>query len=211
MGLLAPLYIAGALAIALPILFPLIRRTPHGRKDFSSLMFLQASPPRLTRRSRLNNIILLLLRAAALALLALAFARPFFHSASDLDVSKATGRRVAILVDTSASMRRDDLWQQANTRVDEVLKDLSPADEVGLFLFDRSVRPAFTVDECNSTDPARRAAMLKSRLGEAKPTWAPTKLGEAVASVADQLADTQGNKDTLDKLGRQLVLVSDLQ
>ena len=65
MSLLAPLYIAGALAVALPILFHLIRRTPEGRQEFSSLMFLAPSPPRITRRSRLNNIVLLLLRAAA--------------------------------------------------------------------------------------------------------------------------------------------------
>ena len=66
MGLLAPLYIAGGLAIGLPILFHLIRRTPHMRQVFSSLMFLSPSPPRLTRRSRLNNILLLILRATAL-------------------------------------------------------------------------------------------------------------------------------------------------
>ncbi len=92
MGLLAPLYIAGLLAITLPIVFHLIRRTPHGRQEFSSLMFLTPSPPRLTRRSRLSNILLLLLRAAALALLALAFARPFFHGDDDRDVSQSRGR-----------------------------------------------------------------------------------------------------------------------
>src|SRR5439155_7419791 len=74
MSFLAPLYIAGALAVALPIIFHLIRRTPQGRQEFSSLMFLAPSPPRITRRSRLSNIVLLLLRAAALCLLAFAFA-----------------------------------------------------------------------------------------------------------------------------------------
>src|SRR5215213_10633211 len=101
MSLLAPLYIAGALAIALPIVFHLIRRAPHGRQDFSSLMFLTASPPRLTRRSRLNNIVLLLLRAAALALLAFAFARPFLRRDAELNVTQSQGRRVAIVLDTS--------------------------------------------------------------------------------------------------------------
>src|SRR5919107_5630083 len=100
MSLLAPLYIAGLLAIAAPIIFHLIRRTPQGRQSFSSLMFLDPSPPRITRRSRLTNIVLLLLRAAALALLAFAFARPFFKQRADGGVSAADGRRVAILVDT---------------------------------------------------------------------------------------------------------------
>jgi hypothetical protein len=74
MGLLAPLYLAGLAALSLPILFHLIRRTPRGRQTFGSLMFLAPSPPRLSRRSRLDQWLLLLLRAAALALLAMAFA-----------------------------------------------------------------------------------------------------------------------------------------
>lgn len=77
MGVLAPLYLAGLAALSLPLIFHLVRRTPRGRQEFSSLMFLLPSPPRLTRRSRLDQILLLLLRLAALALLAFAFARPF--------------------------------------------------------------------------------------------------------------------------------------
>ena len=80
MSLLAPLYFLGALAVGLPILFHLIRRQPKGQVEFSSLMFLRPTPPRLTRRSRLDNWFLLLLRALALTLLAAAFARPFLRS-----------------------------------------------------------------------------------------------------------------------------------
>src|SRR5215207_9785393 len=133
MTFLAPLYIAGLVALSLPILFHLIRRTPQGRQAFSSLMFLQPSPPRLTRRSRLSNILLLILRAAALALLALAFARPLFQNRAEADPGAGRSKRVAILVDTSASMRRGDLWAQAKAKVDEALKEATPADEVGLF------------------------------------------------------------------------------
>ncbi len=84
MSLLAPLYFLGALAVGLPILFHLIRRQPKGQVEFSSLMFLRPTPPRLTRRSRLDNWLLLLLRALALMLLAAAFARPFLRSVADL-------------------------------------------------------------------------------------------------------------------------------
>ena len=75
MSLLAPLYVIGAFAIGAPILFHLIRRQPKGQVPFSSLMFLKPTPPRLTRRSRLDNWLLLLLRALALILMAIAFAR----------------------------------------------------------------------------------------------------------------------------------------
>ena len=66
MSLLAPLYFLGALAVGLPIVFHLIRRRPKGEVEFSSLMFLKPTPPRLTRRSRLENLPLLLIRALAL-------------------------------------------------------------------------------------------------------------------------------------------------
>jgi hypothetical protein len=213
MGLLAPLYFAGALAVALPILFHLIRRTPHSRQIFSSLMFLAQSPPRLTRRSRLTNILLLILRAAALVVLAAAFARPFLSRAADLESTRAGGRRVAILLDTSASMRRADLWQQAIRQAERAVDELTPSDEASLYLFDEHVRPAMTLTEWNELEPARRATILKSRLAEAKPGWSATQLGDAIATVADSLADAQNanNKNAPEKAARQVILISDMQ
>ena len=67
MSFLAPLFVLGALAIAAPILFHLIRRTSKEKIPFSSLMFLQPTPPRVTKKSRLENILLLLLRCAVLS------------------------------------------------------------------------------------------------------------------------------------------------
>ena len=60
MSFLAPLFLLGAAAIALPILFHLARRTTREHLLFSSLMFLQPTPPRVTRRSRLEHLLLLL-------------------------------------------------------------------------------------------------------------------------------------------------------
>ncbi len=140
MSLLTPLYLLGLAAISLPILFHLIRRTPRGRQAFSSLMFLSPSPPRLTRRSRIEQWLLLLLRAAALILLAIAFARPFLRHAANLSWAGVRGRRVVILLDTSASMQRRGLWQQAVARVERTLSGLEVVDEVALFTFDADVR-----------------------------------------------------------------------
>jgi hypothetical protein len=212
-SLLAPLYLLAAAAIALPIIFHLIRRTPQKRQVFSSLMFLTPSPPRLTRRSRLTNILLLLLRAAALALLAFAFARPFFYRAADINQSVTQGKRLALLVDTSASIRRGNLWEQAKKQVEQALADVTPADEVALFLFDRGVHPAFTFDQWNQLEPTRRAPMLRARLDDASPTWLSTNLGDALASVADQLAEGKSSTPHSNEVvsRRQIVLISDLQ
>jgi hypothetical protein len=219
MGFLAPLYIAGFAAIALPILFHLIRRAPQGRVQFSSLMFLQASPPRLTKRSRLTNILLLILRASAFLLLALAFARPFLHHGPDLDPFNASGRRLALLVDVSASMRRGDLWTQAQQQVDSVLAGVTPADEVELLLFDTRTRPAMTFREWNETPAGQRVAVMRARFAEAQPTWLGTNLGDAIATAADGVSESpaaagaEGKMATpaRDNVVRQVVLVSDLQ
>src|SRR6267154_2638940 len=144
MSFLAPLFLLGALAVSLPVIFHLIRRTTRERTPFSSLMFLQPSPPRLTRRSRLEHILLLLLRCAILCLLALGFARPFIKKPAHADPTSASARRIVVLVDSSASMRRANLWADARQRVESVLSKTLPADQVALFTFDRRVNPLVT-------------------------------------------------------------------
>ena len=54
---LAPLFLLGGLAIAGPVLFHLIRRNTREKFTFSSLMFLRADPPKVTRKSRLEDIL----------------------------------------------------------------------------------------------------------------------------------------------------------
>ena len=82
MTFLAPLFLLGALAIAGPVLFHLIRRNTKEKFTFSSLMFLRPDLPRVTRKSRLEAILLLIVRCALLAVMALAFARPFFRQSN---------------------------------------------------------------------------------------------------------------------------------
>ncbi len=171
MSLLTPLYVLGLAAISLPILFHLIRRTPTGRVAFSSLMFVTATPPRLTRRSRLDQWLLLLLRAAALILLALAFARPFWRTASVSDVGDLPDRTMVLLVDTSASMRRAGIWSQVVAQVNDVVRDLSPGDLVALYGFDSRVTRWLSLDESGSVPASERARLVRSRLEQARPGW----------------------------------------
>ncbi len=210
MSFLAWAFGLGALAVGFPLLFHLIRRTPRGQQPFSSLMFLTPSPPRLTRRSRLDQWLLLLLRIAAIALLALAFMRPFFRQTAVFDLTTAPGRRVAIVLDISASMRRGDLWTQAVSQVKRVLDGLDRADDVALFTFDRTVH---NLVEFNTRDAAteleQKKAVVWDALKKQSPGWLETNLAGALMTVADQLsaaADLEQNKATL-----QIVLVSDSQ
>ena len=208
MSFLAPLFIAGLSAIALPILFHLIRRTPQGHVPFSSLMFLEPSPPRLTRRSRLDNLLLLLLRGLALTCIALAFARPFLREASQLDLSGLRGRRVAILLDTSASMRRANLWQDAQREVSRVLSGLGPADQVAVVAFDERVRTLLDFEE-PLPEGASRKTLIENRLTRVTPGWNATDLGAALVTVAEMLVEANDREQSDATL--QVILVSDLQ
>src|SRR5438477_604902 len=139
MSFLAPLFLLGALAVALPVLFHLIRRTSRERTLFSSLMFLMPTPPRVTRRSRLENIFLLLLLCLVLCLLALGFARPFIQRPVAGNPKSGLAKRILILLDTSASMRRGSLFPEARAKAQEIIQQAAPIDQVALFTFDRQV------------------------------------------------------------------------
>lgn len=211
MGVLAPLYLVGLTALALPLVFHLIRRTPRGRREFSSLMFLMPSPPRLTRRSRLDQILLLLLRLAALTLLAFAFARPFLRESATLALEDLPARRVAILLDASASMRRGDLWQQALTQVEKELADLAPHDEVALYTFgDRlHAQVGFESASADAEAAGKRPEIVRQAANKLLPTWQSTDLAAALIELARELDATSDVKQHTGE--PQIILISDFQ
>ncbi len=208
MSFLAPLFLLGSFAVALPVIFHLIRRTTRERKHFSSLMFLMPSPPRLTRRSRLEHLLLLLLRCGVLCLLALGFARPFIKKALDTPQPSGNEKRVVLLLDTSASMRRPNLWSDARARAESIIRDASPADQISVATFDRQLHELITFDEWNRTAAGERAALAIRKLAEISPGWSSTHLGEAIISAAETLADTKSKAVTGP---REIILISDLQ
>jgi hypothetical protein len=209
---LAPLFLAGAAAVALPFLFHLIRRSSREKIVFSSLMFLEPSPPRLTKRSRLEHILLLLLRCAVVTLLALAFARPFFERPMAASPAGEQSTRVAVLVDASGSMRREDLWAQAQARARKVVGDLKPSDTFALYSFDTQLRPLLTFAEAGRLNAGERAAAAEARLKAVQPGWAGTHLGHALLNATEQLVE-QLNRDAKDQgnAALRLVVVSDMQ
>ena len=212
MSFLAPLFLFGALAVAAPVIFHLIRRTSREKMPFSSLMFLQSTPPRMTRQNRLENIFLLILRCLVLLLLALGFSRPFFQKPVSADPGTGAGRRLVVLLDASASMQQDGLWTEARRKVEQALRDVTPADSVSLLVFDRSARPLVSFEQWKSTPAGERLALLTQRLASANPGWAGTHLGHALLTAVEALEDNSGRDAQRAATGpRRIVVVSDLQ
>ena len=181
MSLLSPWFLAGLALIAGPIIAHLIRRATRDRISFSGMRFLSASAPRLDRRSRVQHPLLLALRMLTLALLALAFARPYFETDSPLAPSVNPPRHVIAILDTSASMHRDGLWSQAQDRVRAIVAELNEQDDFTLLLAGTSVQSALNAETWRMNPPNERRALLDAALARwAAPGWSAFHLDHAV-------------------------------
>src|SRR5512134_2682959 len=100
---LVPLFLLGIAGVVVPIVVHLTRRQRRNVVHFPSLMFLEKVPYQEQRRRRIQHWFLLSLRALALALLAIAFARPFMQD-TEIGLGAAGGpREVVVLIDQSYS------------------------------------------------------------------------------------------------------------
>jgi hypothetical protein len=130
MGFLSPWFLAGALAVAVPIYLHLLRRhttTPH---PFSSLMFFERRTQTSTRQRRLRYLLLLSLRMAVLLLLGLAFASPYINR----PVANAPGDKLMLIaVDNSFSMRAGSRLADAKREAISVLGTRNRSERAQVF------------------------------------------------------------------------------
>ena len=101
---LNPLALFGLLALAVPILVHLFGRRVAKRQRFPSLRLLQLLTTTPTTRSQPSDILLLLLRCAAVGAAAFALAQPRFTTANRQRQERAPAR--VVIIDTSESMKR---------------------------------------------------------------------------------------------------------
>ena len=195
MGLLAPLFLLGLAAIAVPIVIHMIQRERKEVIEFPSLMFVRRIPFHSFRRQRIRHWFLLLLRCAALALLVLAFTRPFIRSPALAAVTDGA-REVVVLLDRSYSMGYLDHWTRARDAARDVVNGLAPDDQATLIFFDSGAAagPRSTTD---------RASLL-GLIGDAELSAGVTRFGPAL-----KLAEGIFEGSELPRL--EAVLISDFQ
>ena len=196
MGLVAPLVLAGLAALAVPILIHLIQREKNRVVEFPSLMFLRRIPYRSVRRRRIRHLALLLVRLAALTLIVLAFARPFFRRDSLAAATQKGAREVAILVDISYSMGYGDRWTRARGAARDAIEKLAPGDRASLILFSDGASAAVR----SSTNRSE----LSSALAAASPGAGATRFAPALKLAASLLAESALPQ-------REILLISDFQ
>lgn len=144
LGFLVPAFLAGLAALVVPIVIHLRHREWERPHRFPSLMFLRRIPIRSARRRRITDWLLLALRAAVVALLVAAFARPFLRRTDAAGTTEAA-RAVAVLLDRSLSMSHREVWGAALDSARQVVRSLRPGDRVSLIRFDDQVEVAQTL------------------------------------------------------------------
>ena len=195
MTFLTPLFLIALAGLAVPVLLHLIQRERKQVVQFPSLMFLRRIPYQSVRRRRIRHWLLLMMRLAALALIVLAFARPFFRGA-DPAVAAGGAREVVILVDRSYSMGYGDRWTRAQAEARRAIDGLNPVDRASIVFFGSTPDVALR----STSDKGR----LQSALAAAQLSAGATHYGPVLKLAGSILAES-----TLPR--REVVLITDFQ
>ncbi len=181
--------IAGAAAMTLPIWIHLLLRQRAKVMEIGSIRFVKHVVRRTKSRQRIQRWLLLSLRALAVLLLGLLFARPY------LPDTPADGRtrEVAVLIDRSASMSAEHedgrtAIKNAARRASKYIDTLGDQAIVHIGLFDASGVQSISLSE----------------LEDVKAVSTGTRFDDAFAWATDLLAAS-------DRADRSLLLLSDLQ
>jgi hypothetical protein len=165
MGFFAPWFLAGAVAVGLPLWLHLLKRHKTDPKLFPSLMFFEYRETSSVKHRRLDHILLFALRALMLLLLALLFASPFIRRSS----AAADGKKLTVVaIDRSFSMRDGDRLARAKNEAERVLANLRPGEQAQVIALAGQVQALTQV----INDPAAlRAAVASVQPGDSRASY----------------------------------------
>lgn len=190
-------FLFGALGAAVPLVLHLVRRQRAGIHVFSMVRFLISSQRAIVRQQRFRRILLLLLRMAACAILAVIFARPFLRDQDETVFAGTQPEAVSILVDTSYSMGYGNRIALAKRRAAEILNELQTGDQVALLTFAVQARVVREI----GPNQAELPILLDTQVNA---TFQATDYVEALRAADDQLSGSDFDR-------RTVYLVSDFQ
>ncbi|MFW5968764.1 MAG: BatA domain-containing protein, partial [Persicimonas sp.] len=194
MSFLEPLFLAGLLAAAIPIVIHLINRRKATRQPFPAMRLLRESQKKEARSIKVRQWLLLLLRVLVVAALAFALAKPYFESEEGLTASERYPTAVVFVVDDSASMRHGDWWERAEESVEDELGELRPWDEAALI---------------TTTDPDGPLNGFRDQHDEVEEAFEEVDPGGRSADLSDGLEAAADLLSGSQLPGKRIVVVSD--
>jgi Aerotolerance regulator N-terminal/von Willebrand factor type A domain len=195
MNFLAPAFLAGLAAIAIPVIIHLINRERKVVVEFPSLMFLERIPYRSVRRQKIRHLLLLILRCLAIALLVAAFARPFLQR-RQAAITGSGARELVILLDRSSSMGYAGRWTKARDAAIKAVRGLSATDRATLVVF--------AGDAAVASDPMANPDRIVAAINATKLSAEGTRYAPAL-KLASQIISAS----SLPR--REVVVISDFQ
>ena len=189
MAFLNPFFLFGLLAASIPLIIHLWNRRRVVTIDFSSLMFLMAAHRENARRFQLRQLLILLLRMAIVALIALALARPFLTLG--LPVASVRAKTdIVIVLDNSYSMAHQDVdgirFEKAQTLAIDIMDTLRHGDSAALILMSDIPNPIFRqlTPDLGSVTAAIHAATVSYRATNVQPSL---ELAHEILTESEQL------------------------
>ena len=176
MGLLAPWFLAGAAALAVPLYLHLLRRHTSNPQPFSSLMFFEQRTQSSIKHRRLRYLLLLALRLSLLALLVLAFAGPFIDRPA---VSAANDKLLLLVVDNSFSMRAGSRLADAKREAESVLASRNASQRAQVMALGSHLQ---VLTQPTQDSPTLSAAINAIEPGDSRGSFA--ELARALRSAA---------------------------
>jgi hypothetical protein len=154
MSFVHPLFLLALSAVIIPIIIHLFHFRRFKKVYFPNINFLERLSDETQKQARLKHLLVLLTRILAIALLVMAFARPYIPR--DDQHGGAEGNIVSIYVDNSFSMEAGsslgNLLDQARLTAAEIAASFNPTDRFQLLTNDFEARHQRFVsrDEFNS-------------------------------------------------------------
>ena len=175
----------GVSAIGVPILIHLLNKRRVERVVWAAMRFLRLSVEQNQRRIRIEDMILLILRCALVALLALVLARPVLRSSSAASVLGSNDVTAVVILDNSYSMTQTDgvrsRFDAAREAAETVITSLPAGSSAAVLLASDIVAPVIP-------EPTFDLTYAAGQLKKAKIFDRPTDLLPSVREALNTLS-----------------------
>jgi len=213
---LDPIFLWSVAAVAIPVLIHLYYRQRYRRVKFSTVRFLRAASSRARRSLRLEELLLLFLRAMLLLLLGLALAGPVWKFTRAALLGGGGNTHAALFLDNSYSMGRlrnnRPLLVPAQEAARTVLDTLHAGDQAAVLVANDRVgvwnrkegKWEWGKEGIGAAVFCPERAVWQAAVKAATVSWRPTDLGQA-------LRDGYALLKPIKTANKELYLFSDMQ
>jgi Mg-chelatase subunit ChlD len=204
----------GFLALAgVPVLIYLFNRHRYKTISWAAMAFVARAMKKNRRRLRFENLLLLFLRVAIVALLVLGLARPVGKAIAGLGDLTEKRRQLAIVIDTSYSMGYRQGAQTSLDRAKKTARDLADAllkrgDRFGLLTM--AGEPRALYPDPVFVDDLTKARIL-AEIQEIEPSAGTTDASKALAALAQYLPRFAGGAAAGAEVPKQVYIITDMQ